>query len=56
VLKAPVVEPPSMASPLWADDARGASPQLCVERKGRGWHHGQAMGRAAINNIKDATL
>ena len=51
VLKAPVVGPPDMASPLGADDAQGASPLPCVEREGRGWHHGQAMGRAAIDKF-----
>ena len=51
VLKAPVVEPPDMASPLGADDAQGASLLPCVEREGRGWHHGQAMGRAAIDKF-----
>ena len=49
VLKAPEVEPPDMASPLGADDAQGASPLPCVEREGRGRHHGQAMGCAAID-------
>ena len=38
VLKAPVVEPPDMASPLGVDDAQGASLLPCVEREGRGWH------------------
>jgi len=52
VLRAPLVGPPDMASPLEANDAQGASPLLCVEREGRGWHHGQAMGRAAIDKFK----
>ena len=47
LLKAPVVGPPYRASPLGADGAEGASPQACVGREGRGWLHGQAMGRAA---------
>ena len=33
-----------------AGDAQGASRLPCVEREARGWHHGQAMGRAASDN------
>ena len=37
VLKAPVVEPPDMASPLGADDAQGASPlQASSAKEGAG--------------------
>jgi len=50
VLKAPVVGPPSMASPLGADDAQGASSFPCIGCEGKNWRHGQAMGRATINN------
>ena len=51
VLRAPVVEPPDITSPLGADDAQGALPLPCVEREGRGWHRGQATGRAAIDKF-----
>lgn len=50
VLKPPVVRPPFMASPLGADDAQGASSLSRLGCEGRNWPHGQAMGRAAIDN------
>ena len=39
-----------MASPLGAGDAQGASSLPCLGCKGKDWSHGQAMGRATIDN------
>jgi hypothetical protein len=39
-----------MASPLGADDAQGVSSFPCIGCEGKNWRHGQAMGRATINN------
>lgn len=47
VLKAPVVEPPDMPSPLGAVDVGGASSEFASSAKGDRFH-GQAMGHAAV--------